>query len=252
MQRFLFISILLLSVGTLFSQEGTPFELKGRVVDSETGDPITFASIVITTRKKGLASNHIGEFEFEAQVGDVVKITSIGYNDYHLILTEDFAKEENRITFFMDSKAYVLDSVVVFHMTDNFYLKKKKWDTLQVENPYLNTVNPTDWSKTQFIPNTDGTAGVSIAGLLNVFDKKHKQQQRLKKLEEASEFEKKRKAKIDAKFNKKLVKRVTRIDDRVIDEFMDFCNFRDAEILYASEYELTMKILDRYKAFLIR
>lgn len=252
MQRFIFISILLLSVTTVFSQEGTPFQFKGRVVDSETGDPVTFASIVVTTRKKGLASNHVGEFGFEAQVGDVVKITSIGYNDYHLVLTEDHAKEDERITLFMDSRTYVLDSVVVFELSDNFYLRRKKWDTLQVQNPYLNTVDPTDWSKTQFIPNTDGTAGVAIAGLLNVFDKSHREQKQLKKLEEATKFQKERQSKIEAKFNKKLVKRVTRIDDRVIDEFMDFCDFRDAEILYSSEYELTMKILERYKAFLIR
>ena len=45
---------------------------------------------------------------------------------------------------------------------------------------------------------------------------------------------------------------ITGIDDRVIDEFMQFCRFTDNFILNSSEYQLTVGLLDRYKSFLRR
>ena len=48
---------------------------------------------------------------------------------------------------------------------------------------------------------------------------------------------------------KDLVRRVTRIDERVIDEFMDYCNFLDYEIIGKSEYEITIIVLKKYQAF---
>ena len=51
---------------------------------------------------------------------------------------------------------------------------------------------------------------------------------------------------------KGLVRRVTRIDEHVIDEFMDYCNFLDYEIIGKSEYEITIIVLKKYQAFLRR
>ena len=137
-------------------------------------------------------------------------------------------------------------------MKDNFYLKKPIWDTLEIENPYLNTTNPTDWTKSNIISNTDGSVGFAITGFLNSFDKDLQQKKYLERFKKAEKFRTDRKAELEKKFNKVFVKDITDIDDRIIEEFMEFCNFSNGEILRATEYELTVMILARYKEFLVR
>ncbi len=94
--------------------------------------------------------------------------------------------------------------------------------------------------------------GIGISGLLNLLDPKAIEKKKLNALLAAKEREETQQSAVDAKFNKEFVKQVTRIDDRVIDEFMEFCNFYDIEVLMASEYQLIQKVLNRYDAFLRR
>ena len=91
-----------------------------------------------------------------------------------------------------------------------------------------------------------------ITGFLNAFDKDLQQRKILRKIRQAEAFKKERQAEREKYFNKDLVKRVTRIDDRVIDEFMEYCNFLDGQIIGKTEYEVTLLILEKYKTFLWR
>lgn len=53
--------------------------IEGRVVDSETGSPIPFASIGIVGTAKGTSSNLNGEFSLNASKLDSIKISCLGY-----------------------------------------------------------------------------------------------------------------------------------------------------------------------------
>lgn len=245
---FLFFSFLVVAS---FGQDET-FTIKGVALDIDSYEPVAFATIQILNRSKGLATTNTGTFEFKAQVDDEIKISSIGYQDYILVITEEFKDLKELLKIYLIPRTYVLDSVEVIQMRDNFYLKRPIWDTLEINNPYLNTTNPTDWTKNNFIPNTDGSAGFAITGFLNSFDKDLQQKKYLERFKKAEKFRAERKIELDKKFNKAFVKNITDIDDRVIEEFMEFCNFRDSEILKASEYELTVMVLARYKEFLVR
>lgn len=251
LKRISIILILLLAVTTLRAQQLSSV-FSGVALNVDTNEPVAFATIQVVNRKKGMASTEAGQFKFEAQLGDEIKISSIGYHDYVFLITEEHLKIDEDYKVYMVPKTYVLDSIVVVQMKDNFYLKKPRWDTLNFNNPYLNTTNPTDWSKPNVVPNTDGTAGFAITGFLNGFDKDLQQKKRLEMLKKADKFKAERKAEIEKRFNKTMVKDITDIDDRVIQEFMTFCDFRDGEILRATEYEMTVKILAKYKLFLRR
>lgn len=60
---------------TAFAQQ----RVDGRVVDSDTGEPIPFASVGIVGTSRGTSSNLNGQFSLAVEQGAVVKITCIGY-----------------------------------------------------------------------------------------------------------------------------------------------------------------------------
>ena len=53
--------------------------IKGKVVDSQSGEPIISASITVNGTKKMTITNIDGEFSIDAQVGDELVVTSLGY-----------------------------------------------------------------------------------------------------------------------------------------------------------------------------
>jgi hypothetical protein len=60
----------------------TLFEIKGRVVDSRTGEGLSFANIVLNGRGRGVSANADGAFSFKAPlefIDDTLKITFMGY-----------------------------------------------------------------------------------------------------------------------------------------------------------------------------
>jgi len=234
-----------------YAQEEDTKRLKGRVMNADDKTAVAFATILITNKKKGAASNEAGFFDIPVELGDQIQITSIGYHPNMLIITQDYLDTEAVIPIFLLPKTYELDSVTVIQMTDDFYLKRRVWDTLKIQNPYL-TSNPRDWGTVNTLPNTNGLAGVTITGFLNSFDKDLQQKRYLDRFEKAKRFKEEREAELAKRFNKEMVKEITNIDDRVIDEFMEFCDFRDGEILRSSEYEMVVKILAKYKQFLVR
>ena len=237
-----------------FSQdEGARF-VKGRLTDTLTGDPVKFATIQIKNRHLGTSATENGTFKIPVQIGDTVRFSSVGYESMEIQVDEtllESIKEEWKLL--MTPAVYELDSVVVFQMTDGFYLKRKKGKPIEMEGISPSTENPIDWTVPQTSYGGPGmTAGVTISGLLNLVDKRIRQQKKIDQIEEAKAFQASRKEKIGSKFNSELVKTITGIDDRVIDEFMDFCSFTDGFILHATEYEITFEILKKYEAFLRR
>lgn len=224
--------------------------LKGKVVDTESGEGVPFANILVKNKNAGVGAKENGSFEFRVDSNDTLSITSIGYKPLMFVINLEELDLTEQILFKLEPTTYELDSVQVIHLTENFYLRRPTLDTLD-----LGLYNPSqirDWDKMQILPAENGEAGFVITGFLNDFDKDLQQRKDLKKIKEAEAFKKQRKAEREQYFNKALVKRVTRIDDRVIDEFMEYCNFLDGQIIGKTEYEVTLLILKKYKEFLWR
>lgn len=247
--RLTFTICLLLSICSYAL--GQEESLRGKVIDAKTGFPVPYASVLIKNKSRGIGATGEGKFRFPIENGDTLQISSIGYETLTLSLNFDeidFSKEN---IFKLSPTVYELDSIEVIQLSDDFYLKRPKRDTLS-----LGIYKPSqirDWNKIQTIPYMqNGEIGMVITGIFNDFDKKIQQEKIIKAFEESEAFKIKRQEEREKYFNKELVKRVTRIDDRVIDEFMEFCNFLDGQIIGKSEYEVTLLILKKYKAFLIR
>lgn len=251
MTRVFLISILSILALAAFGQQDTPFMVKGKLLDAETKEPVPLATVLIVNKQTGTSGNTFGEFEVPVNIGDEIKFTSIGYEPVSLLVTEDLKAsiDKEPLVLFMIPAVYELDSVVVFHIGEDFYLKRKKGKPIEIVGLPKPTGKPRDWSKPQVV--VDG-GGIGIYGLLNIFDKKLQQQKKVRKLQAALDFKKKREEELNAVYNKQIVKHVTGIDDRVIDEFMEFCGFTEGELLTYNEYQITARLLKRYQAFLRR
>lgn len=252
MNRLFYISVLALICVSLSAQTGNDFLFKGRVISKDTKESIPFASIFVINKNKGTASSPQGNFDFRASAGDSIRISSVGYADYTFVITNDMSKTTT--VFELYPKAFDLDDVEVIQLSDNFYLRKKRWDTLKLDLPANIMDLPIVGPPSGYVPPPDDYQTITIAAIpiFQEISRNPKQARIIRRMEAAVVFDSQRKLEREKYFNKDIVKRVTRIDDRVIDEFMEFCAFLDGEIIGKTEYQITQKILKRYQAFLRR
>ncbi len=103
MNRFLtFMLLLITTVG--FSQQA----LKGRVVDQVSGDPLLGATVVLKGTQKATTTDFDGYFSLQASVGQVVRISYVGYK------TKEVSIENlDLLTIALEQDVAGLDAVVV-------------------------------------------------------------------------------------------------------------------------------------------
>ncbi|KYG78302.1 MULTISPECIES: carboxypeptidase-like regulatory domain-containing protein [Roseivirga] len=242
---------LFLLITCCFSAIGQEELLRGKIVDAKTGFAVPYASVLLSNKSQGMGASGEGKFRFEVENGDTLQISSIGYETLQLLIDRDKLDFDKENVFELKPAVYELDSIEIIQLSDNFYLKRPKLDTLELGIYRPRIIR--DWNQMQTIPFAhEGQMGITISGFLNSFDKKIQQEKIINEFKKSKEFKKQRQAEREKYFNKELVKRVTRIDDRVIDEFMEYCNFLDGQIIGKTEYQVTLLILKKYKEFLVR
>lgn len=254
MKKLFLIIFIFATCGNLYGQTSNSFTLKGLLIDQETAKPVPYASILIVNKDKGIASSIKGEFEFQVTPGDTLKISFIGYADYELIIDESMRSSKEKLMIQMTTQAFELGTFEVIQLSDDFYLKRPVLDTMELSFPSSFWKMPIQGVPSGYVPPPDDYQTIPIASIpiFQELDKNPKQARIIRKMKEAKSFQATRKLEREKHFNKDLVKKVTRIDDRVIDEFMEFCRFLDGEIIGKSEFEITQKIIQKYEAFLKR
>ena len=254
MNKSLYILVFLLTCGVLSAQNKGDFLFKGQVISKDRRESVPFASVSIVSKNKGVATSPQGNFDFRISVGDSIRISSVGYADNIFVVTSDMAKSGEIVIIELAPKAIDLDDVEVFQLSENFYLRRKVPDTLKLDLPANLMDLPIQGAPSNYVPPPSGLVSFPIATIpiFQEISRNPKQARIIRRMEEASTFKTQRALERLKYFNKDVVKKVTRIDDRVIDEFMNFCQFLDGEIIGKSDYEIAQKILKRYQAFLKR
>ncbi len=81
MKKVLIFAMMLLSCGALLAQN----RVTGKVVSSEDGEPIPFASVVVKGTMKGIASNADGNYVLDGVPKDAILVfSSVGFKDYEV------------------------------------------------------------------------------------------------------------------------------------------------------------------------
>ena len=91
--------VFFLTIATASFGQNESFLFEGIALDLDSNEPVAFATIQILNRNKGMATTNTGTFQFKALVGDEIKISSIGYQDYIFIISEEFKNLKNLLGF---------------------------------------------------------------------------------------------------------------------------------------------------------
>ena len=97
--------LFLLSVGISYGQVK---EITGTIIDSETGDPVISASVIIKNTKIGTSTDFDGKFKLSAKEGDILVITSLGYKSKEIIIGQ-----EQQFNIQLLQSTAMLDEIVV-------------------------------------------------------------------------------------------------------------------------------------------
>ena len=99
---------------TLSSTAFCQLTIEGTIIDSETGKPISFASIGIVGTLKGTSSNLNGQFSLSVSEPVSLKITCVGYESLVIKPTKD-----NHLAYLLKPIATHLNAIVVFNKPIN-------------------------------------------------------------------------------------------------------------------------------------
>jgi len=111
-----------------------PVEIKGRILN-EKGEPISGANVQVKGSRKGTSTNANGEFTIEAQKGDVLIVSYVGYSSRQMIVGN-----ENNLTISLAVNSQQLGELVVTALGIQRHAKSLTYSTQKVSNAELTTV----------------------------------------------------------------------------------------------------------------
>ncbi len=87
--------------------------IRGKVIDNITGDPLAFVNIVYTKKGTGTVSSIDGNFEIiTSQKPEFLRFSYVGYNSK--IINIDSVRDYNKLIIKLEPKSYDIDEVKVF------------------------------------------------------------------------------------------------------------------------------------------
>jgi len=250
MRPFLIILLFAILPVLLNAQQRTM--IAGIVIDPVSGKGVAAAHVLNLTDSLATITSPEGAFKIPVQLGDSLVFSSIGYHMRAIIISEkqllsDFLQIN------MAARDYQLSEVEVNPLGTKDQFRKKFMD-LEVDDGSIEIAGikkpPVD---PRTIPVTEDKNEIKKAKYLlspasfiyGNLSKDAKARQELHRLE----AEKEKHRYNYQKFNDPKVENITGYTGEKLHEFMDFCNFSEADIYRMSEYELTIAILNKQKSY---
>jgi hypothetical protein len=226
--------------------------IKGKILDSATGNPIEFANILNYSLQLENYSNSKGEFRMNAQAGDTMVIFAIGYF-YKKVIVAETMFQENSCTFLLSEQPVDLGeaTIPVIGTYDDFKraivnLDRPLTPLDRLNNNLSSLVRNAAREGYQEAQNRLHAEGVTLYST-PILTPEEKERIKLAAIIKKDLIHEK----IYRKFNPALVKQVTGIteDDEII-RFMLFCHFPEEYLLQVNEYDLSARIALKYEMFM--
>ncbi len=227
----------------------TPFYVKAQLVDSKTSEKIVFANIVNTKTMIGAISDSAGIFIILAKPGDMLQISSIGYQPKLFMVNDSLKLSFNLPRIKMVEKIYELKNVDI-HFLGTYEQFKYRMVHTKPEDPLagLNKELRKSIDSLAKLPTSDlptFSLGSPVTMLYMAFSREGKQLRKLQDVQEKAPVQKK----IDEKFNRQVLENATGLKGEELNEFAIFCKLSDDFIVKATEYELYEKIMEYFERF---
>lgn len=245
------ISVIALAVLVMLSPEArarrdTIPHITFQLLDATTQSPIGLAHVISSTTRTGTISDALGFFRIPLGRGDTLRITAIGYYDMAVPSWGQFTSDSLYYPIRLTSRVYQIKEVRItrFGSYERFIREAAKMELPRsdqelvqerLEEYFRKTITQLDLKN---LP--QHTSGAT-------FGKDWFAIQR-EKIEEKSREERKWDI-IYRKFSASVVIELTGLSEVEAIRFMEFCDFTEAFILTASEYEVRKRILDKFAEY---
>jgi len=221
-------------------------ELKGKILDSQTHQPVIFAHVI--NIKKGLATitDTSGVFRIVLLKSETIRISSIGYDNTYFNLPDTAQSTNQFFVIYLTPKIYDLNVVNIYEerwkafVYDMSNIEIETDETQERIQIWMDNLIPVDELK------MIATAARGFGFPINYKTNRDKQLAKVEELKMQEELNKI----ADEKFNKELVAKITGLENKALDDFMKYCIFDRDFILKRTEYDLIVivqEIFDIYK-----
>ncbi len=222
-------------------KDSTIFHFKGKVVNDE-GNAISFAHIIDLRRGHATISDTSGRFQLPVMRNDSIRISAIGYQVKYVSLRRYIpVKDSIKLTVVMKKKIYDLATVDIYQI--RWQVFKAEFMETEVEEDktaknikiWMNSLFPEGELRMLY---QSGRVGFTIP----YTSKDEKQRKKVKSMERKFNI-------IQPKFNDKLITELTGLEGEDIKDFIDYCNFQEGFLLYATEYEIAEAIQNKWEQY---
>lgn len=249
MRLFFTLSLVLISLAAAAQNK---LLLGGLVKNHLTGEPINAVHVLNLTDSLATITSPEGAFRIPVHLGDSLVFTSIGYATKAIIITEK-ELEPDYIEVKLVQRSYELGEVEVnpFGTKDQF---RERFIELEVDDGTIEIIGVKGPSKNRrTIPITEDANEIKKAKhmlspasfLYGNLSKDAKARQELHRLNREKEKHKYN----YQKFNDEVVGKITGYSGETLFDFMEFCNFSESQIYRFNDYELTIAIMNKQKAY---
>ena len=246
--RYFAVFFLTLLSFSAFSQETT---IHGTVVNDNTLMPLWNINIVNINLVKGAITDAKGNFEIQANVNDVLLVSSLGFQSIEIKVTNDWIKNRtSRIH--LTEKAYALEEVVIPPYDLTGYLEVDSKLIPEKENYYYNISGLTKrYEGGENSPNAFARVMGSLFNpadaLYNFFGKKPKE---LKKLRELKKDENLMNL-LQTKYDRQTIYLLLGIDKKELTEILERCSYSEAFAQTANDLQILDAISGCYEEYKI-
>ncbi len=237
----IFLLFILISLGLLaVCQNEKTYIITGFTLNIENLTPVQLANIATTSSNKKFISNRNGSFKIDVRKDDSIKISAIGFSTVILSANKFIDKNLNdSLIILLTPQTYQLKDVVVKSNLIRDSIARLvalilMHDTLL--NNYDRIYNRPKGEIT-FNKNYTQPGIIYIGPITDLYNKFSKEGKDDISFEEFVKYALQQK-KVDDRYNKKLVKKITHIDDNQLEELMMYCKLEREFIINASDYDL--------------
>lgn len=205
--------------------------ISGRVTDRNGYSTLFNIMVVDQQSGSGTFASANGTFTIKIQRKDTIMITARDCAIKKICFRDSISKTYFNITVKLDSLHYELSDVYVRPQRNLPEIHK-------------------DISTLGEIPNTDTYKSVSLMNPISLLYERFSKIEQSKRKVAKMEDEEKKKQILKDLLHLYIKYDIINLDDKAFDDFIDYCNFSDAFIKQATDYELIMVIKQRYQSYL--
>ncbi len=220
----------------LNAQPDTYVRLKGRVIDIQTNVPLPYVHIINPRIHGGTVTDDKGLFSLKIQTADSLLIKTIGYAPHYFKLENAVVGRDTMVTIPLMAVSYNVGEVVV-----------KGDDGLNLNLPGKKSTIPM-----QLRASTYNKKPPVIAALLDPvgflgyhLSRKEKSKRKVRKaMQQEKNWDQLRRY-----YNPKTIKRLTKLPDNEVEDFMIFCNPHFNMDIFYAELEIKNRILQLFRLY---